>query len=51
MTLTEKRELTTPWEFVIAQMSETRGPGFISLYLSLRIPAATKVTQKLLSDL
>lgn len=34
MTLTENRDLGTPWQFTIGQMSKGQGPGFISLDLS-----------------
>jgi len=51
MTLTEKPELITPWQFVIGQMSKGQGPGFISLYLKLCPPAGARVIGSLLLDL
>ena len=51
MTLTEKRELGSPWQFVIWQMSKCQGPGFTSLYLKLCPLAGAKVIGSLLLDL
>ena len=51
VTSTNKYELHSPWQFTIGQMSKGRGPGFISLYLKLRVHAATRVVKQLLSDL
>lgn len=51
MTFTENRDLESPWEFTIGQMSKGQGPGFISLGLKLCPPAGARAIQSLLSDL
>ena len=51
MTLTRKYELHDPWDFSIMQMSAGQGPGFSYLYNQLRVHAATRAIQNLLSAL
>lgn len=51
MTLTNKYELHSPWQFTIGQMSAGQGPGFSYLCNQLRVHAASKVAKQILSDL
>ena len=51
MTLTENRNLESPWQFFVGQMLVEQGTGRINLYFKLRPSAGSRVIKSLLSDL